>query len=408
MTTDDAPLLGVDERDRRWDALRSIMSGSDLDAVLVSGAGRDRWDRYLTGEALGGFAFLARTGQAVQLLGKFPLERFDATGKQIPRWVDDFRVGKLPGLLAALLGERQLEGARIGVVGLSSRSIGSHQGTISFSLWSEVLAACPGVEFVDIAEPFERLALVKSEDERRMVRHAASIGEAACQAFVDACRIRVPESFPVAAAIAATVSRGGWLMDPTIIARSGPGSFAWSPAEWTHRGGGSRILEQGDLVAAELFSCYGGYETQQQIHVSIGEPSADVRRLTDVVRAAQTVALELLRPGVLFSEVTAQVRGVVLDAGYWSTGPVLQTVSPVMFNDGTHENMRADPFLTDLPRFPDPVPPDGDFVIEAGVAFAVQPNAIHGGDRICLGGTVLINDDGVEELNSIPTRLQVV
>ena len=79
-----------------------------------------------------------------------------------------------------------------------------------------------------------------------------------------------------------------------------------------------------------------------------------------------------------------------------------------MFNDSTHENMRADPFLANLSRLPAPVPADGDFIIEAGVAFAVQPNAIRDGDRICLGGTVLITDDGVEELNELPTRLHVV
>lgn len=404
----DPPHLSIAERDRRWDALRGMMTQDDLEALLVVGAGRDKWDRYVSGEALAGAVLLGRTGPGVYLLGKFPLERFDSIGRQVERWIEDFRVGPLPALLATVLAECGLAAGRIGVVGLSSRSIGAHQGTIPFGLWDGVLSACPDVDFTDVADPFERLALVKGEEERAMVRHAALIGEAACEEFVAACRSGALESEPVAAALAATVSRGGWLMDPTIISRSGPGAFAWSPAEWTHMGGGSRILGEGDLVAAELFSCYGGYETQQQIQVSIGEPSQNVRFLVQVVEEAQRTALALLRPGILFSEVCDQVRQVVLDAGCWSTGPVLQTVSPVMFNDGTHENMRADPFLADLPRLPDPVPRDGDFVIEKGIAFAVQPNAIRGGDRICLGGTVLISDDGVEQLNDVPTRLQIV
>ena len=240
----------------------------------------------------------------------------------------NFESVRLPNNLADVLAEHGLEHDRIGVVGLSSRSIGAHLGTIPYALWNAILEACPGVDFTDVSEAFERLVLVKSDEEQTLVRHAAKIGEAACAALVDATRSGSRESEVVAATLAATVANGGWVLEPTIISRSGPGSFAWSSPEWTHMGGGSRVLQDGDLMAAELFTCYASYETQQQIQVSIGKPSSNVRWLTEVVEEAQRAALALLRPGVAFSAVCDEVRRIVIDAGCWNTGPVIQTVSP--------------------------------------------------------------------------------
>ncbi|HKT55381.1 MAG TPA: hypothetical protein VJR25_01295 [Microbacterium sp.] len=47
-------------------------------------------------------------------------------------------------------------------------------------------------------------------------------------------------------------------------------------------------------------------------------------------------------------------------------------------------------------------------MIEEGHAFAFEPNALRDGQRVCVGGTVLLGTNGVEELNTIPNRLVVV
>jgi len=44
------PTLTTAERDRRYAAVRALMDRAGLDAVLVSGQGRDQLDRYLTNE----------------------------------------------------------------------------------------------------------------------------------------------------------------------------------------------------------------------------------------------------------------------------------------------------------------------------------------------------------------------
>jgi hypothetical protein len=50
----------------------------------------------------------------------------------------------------------------------------------------------------------------------------------------------------------------------------------------------------------------------------------------------------------------------------------------------------------------------GDVVIQTGTVFAVEPNALHDKRRVGVGGTVVITDDGCEELDRLPCRMNVV
>ena len=50
----------------------------------------------------------------------------------------------------------------------------------------------------------------------------------------------------------------------------------------------------------------------------------------------------------------------------------------------------------------------GDVLIKLGKVFELGPNACLGKRRVNIGGTVLITEDGVEELNKLPTEMRVV
>jgi len=405
--TAEYPTLSLAERDRRWRAVRDLLEREQLDGIVTFGTGRDPADSYLTNEVRKSVTLLTREDDPVMFVGDVLLDRYDEPGPRWERWVGDWVAGDPIANLAARVRDRGLAGARLGIVGLTSRAVGEWAGIISHRTWERVVAALPNVEWVDVADAYETITIRYSEEEQVMLRKAASLGEAGCEAFVQAAREGRNEHEIAAASFQAIIGGGGWVRSPFMLERAGQSMFAWAVPEWFAMGGAPHILRQGDTIAAEIFAFYGGIESQQQIDVVVGEPSPLLRELEAVCRASYEAGLAALRPGMRFSELAAIMEEPLASSGTWNTGPMVQTVPPI-YNSATRLNPGVDPALSVLPQLPLGVPRDGDFVIEPGHAFAFEPNALRDGQRVCVGGTVLLSESGVEELNTLPNHLVVI
>ncbi|MRH29037.1 M24 family metallopeptidase [Microbacterium sp. SYP-A9085] len=405
--TDRYPTLSLAERDRRWQNVRALLAREGLDGVVVFGNGRNVADSYLTNEARKSITLLTLDDDPVMFLGDVPLDHYDVPGARWERWVADWVAGDPIGNLATRVRLKGLAAARLGVVGLTSRAVGEWAGVISHTTWRRLDAALPTVRWADIADAYESLTIVFGEEEQTMLRKAAQLGERACTAFVEAAREGRNEHEIAAASFQAIIAGGGWVRSPFMLERAGASMFAWSVPEWFAMGGTPHVPQPGDTVAAEIFAFYGGIESQQQIDVSIGEPAPLLRELEKVCRDSYEAGLAALRPGMRFSELAAVMEAPLASSQTWNTGPMVQTVPPI-YNSGTRLDPGVDPALSVLPQLPLGVPLDGDFVIEVGHAFAFEPNALRDGQRVCVGGTVLLSTDGVEELNTLPNHLVVV
>ena len=408
VDSDYFPTLSLAERDRRWANVRAFLAENGLDALVVFGQGRNANDSYLTNEDEHATVVFTPTDEPLSLLGDVPINRYDDAGARYERWTDSWLHGNPIANLTAVLKERSLDAATIGVVGLTSRAVGEWSGVIPFRTWTAVLAALPSVTWVDVADAFETLTQFKSAEEQEMIRKAAALGEAACAAYADAVRVGVRESVPTAAAVNAIIAGGGWIRAPFILERAGSHRFGWGHPEWFGMGGAPYALQKGDSIASEIFAFYGGFESQQQIDVVIGEPDRLLRELEDVCLESYHAGLAALRPGLRFAELAAIMDEPLRRSKTWNTGPMVQTVAGVLYNSATRIDPSVDPALSHLPKLPSGVALDGDFEIREGVAFAVEPNALRDGKRVCIGGTVMLTSRGVEELNTIPNRLVVV
>jgi len=401
------PTLTLAERDRRWGVIRELIAREGLDGIVVFGSGRDNADAYLTNEWMDAIVVLTPEEDPVVFTGDVPLDRYDAQGSRWERWVQDWVAGDPILALRDRLRSRSLDRGRLGVVGLTSRMVGEWSGTISYTTWSRVMAELPNVEWADVSHAYESIAIIKSAEEQVLLRKAASLGEDACRAFVETARAGGNEHQVAAAAYQAILAGGGWVRWPYMLERAGSSMFAWSIPEWLEMGGAPHILTQGDTIAAELFAFYAGQESQQQIDVVVGEPSTLIRELEQVCLDSYQAGLAALKPGMRFSELAAIMEQPLAGSKTWNTGPMVQTVSPI-YNSATRLNPGVDPALSVLPQLPGGVAADGDFVIQEGHAFAFEPNALRDGQRVCIGGTVLVGPNGAEELNDIPNRINVI
>jgi len=159
---------------------------------------------------------------------------------------------------------------------------------------------------------------------------------------------------------------------------------------WAHAIAHNIRFEPGDMLVTETAAPVWGYNAELERAMIVGPPTDAQRRLFDHVVAAQHVAFDALRPGVVAADVDRAVLAYFEDNDllpYWRqhTGHAIGL-----------RNHEA-PFLDIGDHTP----------IETGMVFTIEPGLYD--DR--LGGfrhsdTVLVVEDGIELLTSYPSDIE--
>ena len=406
------PALSLAERRRRWDGARAFMAEHDVDALLIfgerDGSGNPQVspDVYFTGERAGGTLVFPRTGDPiVHVWGTNSLaDHMEAVRRGDESWLrpEQYRLGLRPDRIAQTIRDLGLAEARIGVFGLEPAGPYFPSGVVPYPIFAAVLGEFPAAEFVPLWGAFLQVLLTLSEEELSFVERSAAAGELMCRAALDALTAPSPTEADVYAAVAqACFSQGAhhWW---TIIV-SGPDSLAWGPPRHQFRPGPPRLIRSGDVVMLELFPVFGGYETQQQLTVTIGDVHPDTLRAAEAARASYDAGLTLVRPGTTLGEVVEAMNEPQRRAGGWNLTPNIHTLP--LQAAGSHG---FDPGIMDMHAYvgvtqsPSLRP---ELVLAPGMVFAFEPNCVIGRQRVNLGGTVVLTEDGCRELNELPKQL---
>jgi Xaa-Pro aminopeptidase len=83
-----------------------------------------------------------------------------------------------------------------------------------------------------------------------------------------------------------------------------------------HARPGSRRVERGDLVVIDFGAMIDAYRSDMTRTVMVGRPSAEQRRMLDVVTAAQAAGAAAIGPGVACKDIDLACRSVI-DAAGW-------------------------------------------------------------------------------------------
>ncbi len=309
------PVLSVKERDRRWTRTREFMKKQGFECLVLAGlTSREQYDAYLTNDYAEGIVVLPAEGLPTYITwmeGRVMRQK-EAAERGLTPWVEDMRAGVDGPTLAAVMREKGFEKARVGVVGLQSRGPAEMNGYIPYALWSNILTELPHVEFVDCSEGFAAMMLVKSEEELVLMRRSAAIGEEACRVMLEKARPGVSELELTAEIMYTIFKAGAFSPPPFLVLHSGPETVSWGPPIWRYQGGVTRTLQKGDMVMAEIFPRYGGFESQQQMAIAL-QPLDEVHReCAALARRSYEKGLKVLRPGVSFQKVADQMEAVVM------------------------------------------------------------------------------------------------
>ena len=149
-------------------------------------------------------------------------------------------------------------------------------------------------------------------------------------------------------------------------------------------------LRTGDTLVTGAAADIFGYTSELERTMFVGEPDAEQRRLFGFMKDAQELALTLIRPGKLCSDVEEEMQRF-----YRENGLLEYTRHHTGHNLGL--GMHERPFL-DV----------GDHTgIQSGMIFSVEPGLyLEGVGGFRHSDTVLVTDDGIEVLTYYPKDIE--
>ena len=244
-----------------------------------------------------------------------------------------------------------------------------------------------GIEVMPGMQMMEHARAIKGIDEIHAMRCAIASTEIAVAKMREALRPGIAETELWSVLHKENIARGGeWI--ETRILTSGPRTNPWMQEA------GPRIIQDGDLVAfdTDMVGPYGMCaDLSRTWFCGDGAPTSEQRRLHAVAYEHLTTNLELLRPGVLFSELTE--RGHRLPEEF-----VEQRYSLMMHGIGLCDEFPAIYYPQDF------IPGAFDYMLEPGMTLCVEAyiGAVGGCEGVKLEDQVLITEDGYEILSKCP------
>jgi Xaa-Pro aminopeptidase len=211
----------------------------------------------------------------------------------------------------------------------------------------------PAASFGLASEVLSPLRRRKDDRELRALRAAAAAADATMRELraLGADAIGRTEADLAAYAEERLAANGGTGVAFEPIVGAGPNGAD------PHGGGGERELRAGEPVVLDFGTRVDAYPSDQSRTVVFdGEPSAAFRRVHEIVREAQSRAVEAVEPGVTAGSVDRAAREVIAAAGYGDRF-VHRTGHGVGLD--VHE--------------PPDIAPGNETVLEPGMVFSVEP-----------------------------------
>lgn len=406
------PVYSTLEKKRRWNIATQIMEAEGLDALIIYGdreyafPGSFAPDTYFTNDRPGSIVIFPKNEEPISVVFLTTVieDHIQASYTHTQGWIrpENMYVGKMGANVVEIIEDRGLESSTFGVIGLEGSPPYYFDGAMPFNTWQAILEDLPKAKFKDVGNQFFELTSVKSTEEIEVLKWSASVGEKMCQAMLDVTKPGVRENEIYAAAMKTCVENLGFTTG--ILLGSGPEFVGWGPPAWTYHPEEPRMIQDGDIILAEVFSSFGMLETQHQVSIAVGKVHSDFERAAAAARKAYENGVKALCQGVTFGDVVRVMNEPMREVDGWQVHPLIHSLNPFGLIGVGDE----------LARLPETqqygkvlrIPSIGlDTELKAGMVFAFEPNCSIGKRLVNIGGTVIVGENGGIELNKISTRL---
>ena len=286
-------------------------------------------------------------------------------------------------------------------LGLERKKIGIDNPAGAAGMWGyegpSIAEKLPKAKFVEAKDIVQNMRMIKSQEEIELLGESvkwANLAHTLLQEYTQ------PGLWDVDIALSASYE-ASMIMKKTLGPEYEPCKRGICPAGAGFRGqvgsmsaiphaiSTKRAIREGDVVITGAWADIGGYSSELERTMIVGEPTEKQRRLFEVMLKAQSAALEAFKPGAKCSEVDKVARRVIKKAGYEAL---------VRHHTGHGLGLEGhEPPWLDV---------GDDTVMKPGMVFSCEPGIYEPGYAgFRHSDTVVITEDGAEVITYYPRDL---
>lgn len=275
----------------KLERLRSAFEVNGIDGILITSPYNRRYISNFTGTA--GVVLISAdkalfitdfryTEQAASQCQGFEIVKFS---------------GSIPEELARLTKE------------LDIKKLGFEEDYVTFSTFKQYEKAI-SAELVPVSGVIEKLRLIKTDAEIKILKVAADIADAAFKHILDFLRPGKTE-LEVSNELEFFMRKAGATSSSfdTIVASGHRSALPHGVAS-------DKVIEAGDIVTMDYGCYYNGYVSDITRTVAVGEPDAKLKEIYEIVLEAQLRGMAGYRPGITGKEADALSRDYITEKGY--------------------------------------------------------------------------------------------
>lgn len=250
----------------------------------------------------------------------------------------------------------------------------------------ELINERPDMKFVNSSLIIDEVRMIKDEGELNLLRAASLIAD---KVVTDLIKV-IPEKL-------SEKEMEGKVKE--LFKKYGTDKMSFDPivayganAADPHHVGNEDHARNGDCILIDLGGLTNSYCSDTSRTVFFGEPSEEAKKVYEIVLEANKAAIEIIKPGVKFSDIDKTARGIIEKAGYGE-----------FFTHRTGHNIGIEDH-----EYPS-VSSINDMEVQKGMVFSVEPGIyIEGKFGVRIEDLVIVTEAGHEILNHTPKDYMVV
>lgn len=347
--------------------LRTLLAAQNLDALLITNPYNLRYMTGFTGTS--GVAIVSKD-DAVFITDFRYME-------QAAKQIKEFRIAQHKKTLVEEIA------AQVTAMGIKTLGFEKEHVTYAqFLLYDKFIPT----ELMGVADLIEKIRLIKTPDEVKIIKVACEIVDAAFEHITKFIKPGLTE-LQVSNELEFFMRQQGATESSfdTIVASGLRSALPHGVAT-------DKIIEKGDFVTLDYGALYNGYVSDTTRTVAVGEPSAQLKEIYNIVLQAQLIGVKEFKPGITGVEADAVVRDYIKEHGYGeafghSTG------------HGIGLEVHEGPGLSHR----------SNYVLEAGMTVTCEPGIyLPGIGGVRIEDDLLITATGNEVLTTAPKELIIL